>query len=136
MEQSSFSKLISVLTIAYPYYFKEMSKEQTISFSQLYYSKLKKYSYQVAAKAVDEIITKNNYMPTLAELIQECEKQYRAVNKLKIEELYKRGYFKTDEEYGKAMMWLFEENSIVPSWLQEEMKKIGDIKLLGDNNER
>lgn len=136
MEQSSFSKLISVLTIIYPYYFKEMSKEQTISFSQLYYSKLKKYSYQVAAKAVDEIITKNNYMPTLAELIQECEKQYRLINRLKIDELYKRGYFKNDEEYGKAMMWLLEENSVVPSWLQDEMKKIGDIKLLGDSDER
>lgn len=132
MEQSSFSKLIAVLQAAYPYYFKDLSKENCLAFVKLYYSKLKKYDYQVAAKAIDNIITKNNYMPTLAEIIKECDKEYRNYNKLRIEKLYKQGYFKTDEEFGKAMMWLLEEKPIIPSWLENDMKKITDIKLISD----
>ncbi len=132
MEQSSFVKLIRVLQAAYPYYFKDMSKEESLSFVQLYYSKLKKYDYQVVAKAIDNIITKNSYMPSLAELIKECDKEYKNYNKLRIEELYKQGYFKTDEEFGKAMLWLLEEKPIIPSWLENDMKKITDIKLISD----
>lgn len=130
MEQSSFTKLIRVLQAAYPYYFKDLSKENSLAFVQLYFSKLKKYDYQVAAKAIDNIISNNNYMPTLAEIIKECDKEYKVYNKLRIEELYKQGYFKTDEEFGKAMMWLLEDKPIIPNWLEQDMKKITDIKLL------
>lgn len=132
MEQSSFIKLIKVLQAAYPYYFKDLSKEDSLGFIQLYYSKLKKYDYQVVAKAIDGIITKSNYMPTLAEIIKECDKEYRNYNKLRIEEMYRQGYFKTDEEFGKAMLWLLEEKPIIPNWLENDMKKITDIKLIGD----
>lgn len=139
MEQSSFIKLIKVLQAAYPYYLKDLSKEDSLGFIQLYYSKLKKYDYQVVAKAIDGIITKSNYMPTLAEIIKECDKEYRNYNKLRIEEMYRQGYFKTDEEFGKAMLWLLEEKSIMPKWLEDDMKKITDIKLIsneGIDNEK
>lgn len=139
MEQSSFIKLIKVLQAAYPYYFKDLSKEDSLGFIQLYYSKLKKYDYQVVAKAIDGIITKSNYMPTLAEIIKECDKEYRNYNKLRIEEMYRQGYFKTDEEFGKAMLWLLEEKPIMPKWLEDDMKKITDIKLIsneGIDNEK
>lgn len=139
MEQSSFIKLIKVLQAAYPYYLKDLSKEDSLGFIQLYYSKLKKYDYQVVAKAIDGIITKSNYMPTLAEIIKECDKEYRNYNKLRIEEMYRQGYFKTDEEFGKAMLWLLEEKPIMPKWLEDDMKKITDIKLIsneGIDNEK
>ena len=132
MEQSNFAKLMKVLQAAYPYYFKDLSKENSLAFVQLYYSKLKKYDYQVAAKAIDNIITTNNYMPTLAEIIKECDKEYKIYNKKRIEQLYKQGYFKTDEEFGKAMMWLLEDKPLIPNWLQEDMKKITDVKLISD----
>ena len=137
MEQLYFNKLIKALTVAYPYYFKDMDKENAILFNQLYYSKLKKYDYQVAAKAIDNIITNNNYMPTLAEIIKECDKEYRNYNKLRIEQLYKQGYFKSDEEFGKAMMWLLEDKPLIPNWLENDMKKITDIKLIDieENND-
>jgi len=130
MEQSSFVKIIRVLQVAYPYYFNDMSKETSVAFMQLYFSKLKKYDYKVVSTAIDNIITDNKYMPTLAEVIKECEKQYKEINMKRIQEMYKQGYFKTDQEYGKAMMWLLEEKPIIPSWLQEDMKKISDIKLI------
>lgn len=132
MEQLDFNKIAKALTIAYPYYFKDMSKEDALMFNQLYYSKLKKYDYQVAAKAIDDIIMSNNYMPTLAEVIKSCDKEYRIYNRLKLEEMYKQGYFKTDEEFGKAMMWLLEEKPIIPNWLEQDMKKLSDVKLIND----
>ena len=137
MEQLYFNKLIKALTVAYPYYFKDMDKENAILFNQLYYSKLKKYDYQVAAKAIDNIITNSNYMPTLAEIIKECDKEYKNYNKLRIEQLYKQGYFKSDEEFGKAMMWLLEDKPLIPNWLENDMKKITDIKLIDieENND-
>lgn len=135
MEQLDFNKLIKALTIAYPYYFKDMDKDNALLFNQLYFNKLKKYDYQVAAKAIDNIISNNNYMPTLAEIIKECDKEYKIYNKLKIEELYRQGYFKTDEEYGKAVMWLLEDKPIIPNWLEQDMKKITNIKLLDNEGE-
>ena len=134
MEQLDFNKIAKALTIAYPYYFKDMSKEDALMFNQLYFNKLKKYDYQVVAKAIDDIIMSNNYMPTLAEVIKSCDKEYRNYNRLKLEEMYRQGYFKTDEEFGKAMLWLFEEKPIIPNWLQDDMKKITDIKLISDES--
>ena len=34
------------------------------------------------------------------------------------------------EEFGKAMMWLLEDKPLIPNWLENDMKKITDIKLI------
>lgn len=122
MEQSNFSKIVNVLRIAYPYYFKDMEKESTIMFNQLYYSKLKKYDYVVVSNAVNKIIEKSEFMPTIAEILAECNKETRKLYKLKIDKMYANGYFKTDQEYGKALQWLFEDKPIIPSWLLKEIR--------------
>lgn len=132
MEQLDFSKIIKVLMISYPYYFKDMDKENTIMLNQLYYSKLKKYNYNVVANAINKIIETKEFMPTLAEIINECDKEYKKYYKQKIDSMYKNGYFKTDEEYGKALQWLFEEKPIVPQWL---LKDINEVKMIGDKND-
>ena len=122
MEQSNFSKIVNVLRIAYPYYFKDMEKESTIMFNQLYYSKLKRYDYVVVSNAINKIIENSEFMPTIAEIIAECDKETRKLYKMKIDKMYSNGYFKTDQEYGKALQWLFEDKPIIPSWLLEEIK--------------
>lgn len=121
MEQLNFSKIVNVLRIAYPYYFKDMEKESTIMFNQLYYSKLKKYDYVVVSSAINKIIEKSEFMPTIAEILTECDKETRKLYKLKIDKMYANGFFKTDQEYGKALQWLFEDKPIVPNWLLEEI---------------
>lgn len=121
MEQSNFSKIVNVLRIAYPYYFKDMEKESTIMFNQLYYSKLKRYDYVVVSSAINKIIEKSEFMPTIAEIITECDKETRRLYKIKIDKMYANGYFKTDQEYGKALQWLFEDKPIIPNWLLEEI---------------
>lgn len=121
MEQSNFSKIVNVLRIAYPYYFKDMEKESTIMFNQLYYSKLKKYDYVVVSSAINKIIEKSEFMPTIAEILTECDKETRRLYKIKIDKMYANGFFKTDQEYGKALQWLFEDKPIIPNWLLEEI---------------
>lgn len=122
MEQLNFSKIVNVLRIAYPYYFKDMEKESTIMFNQLYYSKLKRYDYVVVSNAINNIIENSEFMPTIAEIMAECDKETRKLYKIKIDKMYSNGYFKTDQEYGKALQWLFEERPIIPSWLLDEIK--------------
>ena len=85
--------------------------------------KLSKYDAEVVIDVVDSIITTSKYMPSLSEIIEKCEFQSRKKYKKKLDLMYKNGYFKTDEEYGKALMWLYEEEPIIPEWLKIDMSK-------------
>lgn len=134
MEQSNFSKIVNVLRIAYPYYFKDMEKESTIMFNQLYYSKLKKYDYVVVSSAINKIIEKSEFMPTIAEILTECDKETRRLYKIKIDKMYANGFFKTDQEYGKALQWLFEDKPIIPNWLLEEINGYEEKLLISKKN--
>ncbi len=128
MEQSNFSKIFKALKLAYPYYFKTLNEEDSAMFLQLYYSKLKKYRYEIVAKAVDTLISNNEFMPTLAEVIRECDKEFKIYYKNVLEEMYKSNYFKNDNEYGKAIMWLLEDKPIIPSWLLNDINIYIDSK--------
>lgn len=134
MEQSNFSKIVNALKVAYPHYFKGLAEEDSTMFLQLYYSKLKKYRYEIVAKAVDVIITTHDFMPSLAEVLKECDKQSKYFYKDILEKMYVNGYFKDDIEYGKAIMWLLEDKPIIPEWLKTdvdsfiETSKIKQIK--------
>lgn len=134
MEQSNFSKIVNMLRIAYPYYFKDMEKESTIMFNQLYYSKLKKYDYVVVSSAINKIIEKSEFMPTIAEILTECDKETRRLYKIKIDKMYANGFFKTDQEYGKALQWLFEDKPIIPNWLLEEINGYEEKLLISKKN--
>lgn len=141
MEQSSYSKIIKALQIAYPYYFKDLDEESSRAFMQLYYSKLKKYRYEIVAKAIDNIISSHDFMPSLAEVLHECDSEMKKYYLVRINEMYKQGYFKTDEEYGKATMWLLENNPMIPKWLKKDVDKFVEkgkliqIKTEGEKNE-
>lgn len=128
MEQSSFSKIMKVLQISYPYYFKNLDEETSLAFVQLYYSKLKKYRYEIVAKAIDNLITTSEFMPTIAEVIKECDKQFKNYYRDILEKMYKDNYFKNDNEYGKAIMWLLEDKPIIPNWLMNDINTFIDTK--------
>ena len=133
MDLLSFSKIVNVLKIAYPYYFKDMSEESSKQFMQLYYGKLKGFRYETVANVINKTIEEREFMPSLAEVVKDCKNEQKTSYREKIQEMYKQGYFKTDEEYGKAMMWLCEDEPLVPKWLENDMKKITDIKLVEGN---
>jgi hypothetical protein len=133
MEQSSFAKLVKTLEVAYPYYFKDLSKENALAFMQLYYSNLKKYRYEIVAKVISNIIKTSEYMPTIAQLIKECDNESKLYYREILENMYRAGYFKTDEEYGKAVMWLLEEKPLIPEWLEKDIIAFESKKELTHN---
>ena len=57
MDQSFLNKILATLRIAYPYYFKDLSKEESIAFANLYSKKLSTYEPNTVISAIDEIIT-------------------------------------------------------------------------------
>lgn len=136
MEQSQLSKIIKVLTMSYPYFFKDMNEDDILSLTLLYKQKLKDYEYPIVAKAIDVIITNNKFMPSLAEIIDECNRQKRIYYKKVIDEMYKNKYFSTDQEYGKALTWLFEEKPIIPTWLQQDIIKFKNQKQIEMREEK
>lgn len=123
MEQSFYSKILKAFKIAYPYYFKNLNEEDSAIFLQFYYSKLKKYRYEIVTKAIDNLITTKEFMPSLAEVISECDKQSKYYYRSVLEKMYQEKYFKTDEEYGKAVMWLLEDKPLIPEWLKKDVDK-------------
>ena len=74
-------------------------------------------------KAIDNLITTKDFMPSLAEVLKECDKQSKYYYKEVLERMYKEKYFATDEEYGKAIMWILDENPLIPEWLKQDIDK-------------
>lgn len=146
MEQSRLiSSAIVKLKIAYPYYFKDLKTEELAGMISMYQEFLSGYNELTLNNAIKSIISKSKYMPSINELINECEtsKTFRAVPILDM--MFKDGYFKkgvheledvyATRNYEKALMWI--ENGIIPDWLLEDMKKYGyveDKQTLGTNS--
>lgn len=146
MEQS---KLISIVIakfkVAYPYYFKELTDEEFLGLIAMYQEEFAEYNDLTISTAVKSIIRKNKFMPTLKELLDECEQSKTFRGNAILEVMKNDGYFKRGVEelsdqhatrnYEKTLSWL--ENGIIPNWLLEDMKKYGyveDKPLLSQNS--
>lgn len=130
------SKLIGSLIIrlktAYPYYFKELKEEETLGMYAMYEEELSQYNEETLTSAIKEIIRTSKYMPSLNEIIEQCEKsRVHQTNKI-VELMWKDGYFKkgaygeSDDSqayrnYNKTLKFI--EEGIIPEWLREDMKK-------------
>jgi len=138
MEQSRLiSSAIAKLKIAYPYYFKELKTEELAGLISMYQEYLSGYNDLTINSAIKSIISKSKYMPSINELIDECEhsKTYRG-NEI-LSRMNADGYFKygavcelddvhATRNYEKALMWV--EKGIIPTWLLEDMKKYGYVE--------
>lgn len=123
MDQSFLNKILATLRIAYPYYFKDLSKEESIAFVNLYSKKLSTYEPNTVISAIDEVITTSKFMPTISEIVEKCEAHEKIYYLKKLKAMYETGYFKTEGEYGKALNWIYEDKLIIPDWLKEDVKK-------------
>ena len=131
MEESELSKLILKFKIAYPQFFRDMTKEDILGLIAMYKEQLNGYSYNLVSKAVDKIISKNKYMPSMAEIIDECNSvnvNY-LLNIVKV--MYDDGYFhrgverlsddQANRNYDKTINWL--EKGIIPSFLKADIEE-------------
>ncbi len=142
MEHSKLiSGMIAKFKIAYPYYFKDLKNEELIGMISMFQEELSGYNELTISNATKSIIRKNKFMPTLKEIIDECENVRTYKINVIIEKMKKAGYFKDPREIDKT--YKFIEEGIIPDWLVEDMKKYGyeeekslgykNLKLLGDN---
>ena len=122
MEESNLiTEIIIRLKIAYPTYFNKLSNEELLVLTQMYNEELSKYNETTLVNATKNVIRNNKYMPTLNEIIIECEKNKSHNANEIIERMIADGYFHSANEIDKA--YLFIEKHNIPNWLKEDMKK-------------
>lgn len=124
----SISKALMKFKIAYPYFFKDMPKEELIGLISIYQEVLDEFNEETIEAAANIIIKKNKYMPSPAEFVEGCYLAIRYKKNEIIDKMYESGYFHlnvNDEQanlnYHKALM--FVEKEIVPEWLKEDMRE-------------
>lgn len=128
MEKVEFVKGMSYLGVA-------IGKEYTQEECDVFYDFLKNYSYKVFVQAIKNRIRKSSFQPKINELIEECNLCDNDFKFEVIEHMKESGYFKTINEYDKAMMFL--KKGIVPEWLKEDINKyfkMMSLKQIGTNN--
>lgn len=135
MDQSKLiSGLIAKLRLAYPYYFKDLDEDLILGLVSMFQEQLGGYHPQVLSKAISRIITRSKFMPSIAEILEECDSciggyQNSILVKMKEDGYFKRGsYGDLDDEqafrnYDKACS--FVSRGIIPEWLKEDMKEYG-----------
>lgn len=136
------SNFIGKLKLAYPYYFKDLSKEEIVGLISIYQENLSCYNAETLANAINKIINTNKFMPAIAEIVEICEKSQIFKQNRIIELMKNDGYFKNgeygeldliqqDKNYTKTLMWV--EKNCIPSWLKEDMK-FYNLKLIENKN--
>lgn len=135
-QQKLVSIVIAKFKIAYPYYFKDLTDEEFVGLISMYQEELSIYNEQTLSLAVKSIIKRNKFMPSLSELLDECEKSKTHRGNLILDIMKNDGYFKkginelddmqAHRNYEKALMWV--EKGIIPDWLLIDMKSYGYIE--------
>ena len=139
MNTKGISTLIATFKIAYPYFFKESTKEEITALSRIYQEHLSCYNEKTLANVAKKIIATKKFMPSISEIIEACEKEKEFMRNEILELMKADGYFKksdygeldhTQEErnYTKALIWA--EKNLLPNWLKEDMKYY-QTKILG-----
>lgn len=77
MEQSQLAKIVAVLKVAYPYHFKDMSKDDVLGMIAIYKQQFKEFHIISLTNAINVLIKVCKYMPSIAEIYEECENQQR-----------------------------------------------------------
>ena len=131
MNTKGISTLIATFKIAYPYFFKESTKEEITALSRIYQVHLSCYNEKTLANVAKKIIATKKFMPSISEIIEACEKEKEFMRNEILELMKADGYFKKGEygeldhiqeerNYTKALMWA--ERNLLPNWLKEDMK--------------
>lgn len=128
------SRVIVQFKIAYPYYFRELSQEELAGLTVMYQNQLNGYTSNVILKAVDKIIATSKYMPSIAELLNECSVQAENYTNTILVLMLNDGYFKKSlygaindiqatRNYEKATKWV--NSGIIPEWFLKDMISYG-----------
>ena len=116
MNTKGIATLIANFKIAYPYFFKESTKEEITALSRIYQDHLNCYNEKTLANATRKLIAIKKFMPSISEIIEACEKEKEFMRNEILELMKSDGYFKKgdygeldhiqeERNYTKALMW-------------------------------
>lgn len=114
MNVIDFTKIMKILSASYGKDF----DEETL---QIWYMQFKDIKKDIFYKSINKIIRNNKFMPSIAEILEECEKEKDKIKFDILEKMRLDNYFKNELEYEKMNNWFKE--GIIPSWFKEDMKK-------------
>lgn len=127
MKQSKLvSSIIAKLKIAYPYYFKDLTDEEFVGLVSMYQEQIIGYRPEIIMKSVNNIISKSKFMPTVAEILENCKFCESGFKNEIIKKMIANGYFKDPREIDK--IYKFMQDGIIPKWLLEDMKRYGYVE--------
>lgn len=92
--------------------------EETITVWYQYFKNIEKETFK---KSLNKIITTNKFMPSIAEILENCKKEKDNTKLFIVEKMKENGYFKSENEYEKTLTFL--EKEIIPTWLLKDMNK-------------
>lgn len=114
MNKTEFSKIINLLKISYN---KSYTKEEL----ETLYEFLQDYEYQIMNKAIKKLISKNNYIPNVSQMISEYKEIKKELGYGSITKAKRLGNIKTEQESDKALRFI--DKGITPNWLDKEIKE-------------
>ena len=71
MNKEEILKLIKILKISYPSYFRELQDDEIVLMTQLWERKFKNYSLDQVSNAIDNLTSKSKFMPSISEVLSE-----------------------------------------------------------------
>ena len=95
--------------------------ENIYTSSKNYFDFLEEYNANELQNAIKNFIKKSKFLPTVAELVEEIEKQRKEKRTLILDYMLEEKYFFCIEEYEKAVSFI--ENGVVPDWFKEAYKE-------------
>lgn len=125
MQPIEFTQQMKILAMSY-------GKDFDSDTINIWYQYFKSVECETFKRAINKIITTNKFMPSIAEILEYCEKEKEKIKFYVLEKMKGKGYFKTAREYEKALD--FAKKGIIPKWLLEDMQE--EYKILSDKQNK
>ncbi len=119
MKIDEFIVSMAVLGVAY-------NKSFTQDEIKIWYDYFKNTKFEILKQAIKNIIPKKKFLPSIAELLEECSVVSENNIERVLREMEASGYFKSTQEVDKVYFWL--KKGIVPDWLKEDIRKFNNSK--------
>lgn len=113
MDKINFTQTMTILGVAYN---KEFTKEEL----GVWYQFFKEIDAEILKNAITNLIKTNKFMPSISEIISECESSKNQTQYGILEFMKSKGYFKSEAEYTKAINFL--DNGVIPYWLKNDIE--------------
>lgn len=125
MQPIEFTQQMKILAISY-------GKDFDSDTINVWYQYFKGVENETFKRAINKIIITNKFMPSIAEILEFCEKEKENIKLFVLDKMKEKGYFKTTREYEKALD--FAKKDVIPKWLLKDMQE--EYKILSSKQNK